>query len=41
MRVGHCTAERRADGKGANSNARIFQYMAKAPVKLVPGSDAA
>ena len=37
----HCTAERRADGKGANSNARIFQYMAKAPVKLVPGSDAA
>jgi nicotinamidase-related amidase len=37
----HCTAERRADGKGANSNARIFQYMAKAPVKLLPGSDAA
>jgi len=37
----HCTAERRADGKGANSNARIFQYMAKAPMKLVPGSDAA
>lgn len=37
----HCTAERRADGKGANSNARIFQYMAKAPTKLVPGSDAA
>ncbi|MCX5739036.1 MAG: cysteine hydrolase [Proteobacteria bacterium] len=37
----HCTAERRADGKGANSNARIFQYMAKAAVKLVPGSDAA
>ena len=37
----HCTAERRADGQGANSNARIFQYMAKAPVKLVPGSDAA
>jgi len=37
----HCTAERRADGQGANSNARIFQYMARAPVKLVPGSDAA
>lgn len=37
----HCTAERRADGKGANANARIFQYMAKAPVKLLPGSDAA
>jgi nicotinamidase-related amidase len=37
----HCTAERRADGFGANKNARIFQYMAKAPVKLLPGSDAA
>jgi nicotinamidase-related amidase len=37
----HCTAERRADGLGANTNARIFQYMARAPVKLVPGSDAA
>jgi len=37
----HCTAERRADGRGASSNARIFQYMAKAPVKLLPGSDAA
>jgi nicotinamidase-related amidase len=24
----HCTAERRADGLGANHNARIFQYMA-------------
>ena len=39
--VVHCTAERRADGQGANANARIFQYMAKAPVKLLPGSDAA
>ncbi len=37
----HCTAERRSDGKGANANARIFQYMAKAPVKLLPGSPAA
>ena len=37
----HCTAERRADGLGANRNARIFQYMARAPVKLLPGSDAA
>jgi nicotinamidase-related amidase len=37
----HCTAERRADGLGANRNARIFQYMAKAPVKLLPGSPAA
>ena len=37
----HCTAERRADGRGANANARIFQYMAKAPVTLLPGSPAA
>lgn len=37
----HCTAERRGDGRGANRNARIFQYMAKAPLPLLPGSDAA
>lgn len=37
----HCTAERRADGRGANTNARIFQYMARAEVKLLPGSAAA
>jgi biuret amidohydrolase len=37
----HCTAERRADGLGANANARIFQYMARAETKLLPGSDAA
>lgn len=37
----HCTAERRADGLGANANARLFQYSAKAEVKLTPGSDAA
>jgi len=37
----HCTAERRPDGLGANSNARIFQYMARAEVKLLPGSPAA
>jgi nicotinamidase-related amidase len=39
--VVHCTAERRADGRGANANARIFQYMARAPVTLLPGSPAA
>jgi len=39
--VVHCTALRRADGRGANHNARIFQYMAKAPTKLLPGSLAA
>ena len=37
----HCTAERRADGRGANRNARIFQYMARAETKLLPGSPAA
>jgi nicotinamidase-related amidase len=37
----HCVAEQRADGRGSNRNARIFQYMAKAPVRLLPGSDAA
>ena len=37
----HCTAERREDGRGANSNARIFQYMGRAEVKLLPGSPAA
>jgi nicotinamidase-related amidase len=37
----HCTAERRADGRGANRNARIFQYMARSEPKLHPGSEAA
>ena len=41
VRVIHCTAERRPDGRGANANARIFQYMARAAVKLHPGSPAA
>jgi nicotinamidase-related amidase len=40
-RVIHCTAERRADGLGANANARLFAYMAKSPVPLAPGSAAA
>jgi len=39
--VVHCTAVRRADGLGANTNARIFQYMARAEQTLVPGSAAA
>jgi nicotinamidase-related amidase len=40
VRVVHCTAERRPDGFGANRNARLFQYMAKAKTPLLPGSDA-
>jgi nicotinamidase-related amidase len=34
----HCTAEQRADGRGGNHNARIFQYMAKTPMRLVAGT---
>jgi nicotinamidase-related amidase len=41
MLVVHCTAERRPDGLGANHNARLFQYMARAERILAPGSDAA
>jgi len=37
----HCVAIRRDDGRGANSNARIFQYMAKSGNPLTPGSAAA
>jgi nicotinamidase-related amidase len=36
----HCVAHRRPDAKGANNNSRLFRYMAKAPVKLYPGSEA-
>jgi len=36
----HCIAERRADNKGMNKNARLFGYMAKAEPKLLPGSPA-
>jgi nicotinamidase-related amidase len=34
-------AAQRADGRGGNTNARIFQYMAKTSMRLVEGSDAA
>jgi nicotinamidase-related amidase len=37
----HCVAEQRRDGRGGNTNARIFQYMAKTPVRLIQGSEAA
>ena len=39
--VVHCVAEQRLDGRGGNHNARIFQYMAKTPMRLVQGSEAA
>jgi nicotinamidase-related amidase len=38
--VFHCTAETRADGRGANKNARLFLGVNKAPVRLSPGSAA-
>ncbi|MGH0037356.1 MAG: cysteine hydrolase [Myxococcota bacterium] len=37
----HCLAERRPDGRGANTNARLFGYMAKSANPLHPGSEAA
>jgi nicotinamidase-related amidase len=38
VQVVHCTAYRRADGKGANHNARLFMGVRKSPVSLLPGS---
>ncbi len=37
----HTTAQRRIDGWGANTNARLFTAMARSPVQLTPGSEAA
>jgi nicotinamidase-related amidase len=39
--VVHCVAARRADGKGSNTNARLFAGVKKSPVALLPGSDEA
>jgi biuret amidohydrolase len=38
VQVIHCTAYRRADGKGANNNARLFGAVKRSPVTLLPGS---
>lgn len=38
--VVHCVAARRPDGKGSNTNARLFLGVRKAPVSLAPGSEA-
>lgn len=38
--VVHCTAETRADGLGANRNARLFMGVKKSPVPLTPGTPA-
>jgi nicotinamidase-related amidase len=38
VQVVHCTAYRRADGKGANANARLFMGVRKSQVALLPGT---
>jgi nicotinamidase-related amidase len=38
VQVVHCTAYRRADGKGANHNARLFLGVRRSPVALLPGT---
>jgi nicotinamidase-related amidase len=40
VQVVHCTAYRRADGKGANTNARLFGGVRKSAVALLPGTPA-
>jgi nicotinamidase-related amidase len=40
VEIVHGTFERRPDGKGANTNARLFGAVAKAEVKLLPGTPA-
>jgi nicotinamidase-related amidase len=41
VQVIHCLAERRLDGRGANHNARLFQYMGRSEFALLQGTDAA
>lgn len=36
--VVHGTFERRADGRGANTNSRLFMAVLKSPVALLPGT---
>lgn len=40
VQVVHCVANRRADGRGSNENARLFKGILKTPVRLLPGSAA-
>lgn len=40
VQVVHCTAYRRADGRGANTNARLFLGVRRSPVPLLPGTEA-
>jgi len=41
VQVVHCTAENRADFRGANHNGRLFASIRRSPVQLLPGSSAA
>lgn len=38
VHVVHATAERRVDGLGSNTNARLFNAVRKSPVTLAPGT---
>lgn len=38
VQVVHATVYRRADGKGANRNARLFGGVKRSPVQLLPGT---
>ncbi|MEU5025820.1 isochorismatase family protein [Streptomyces milbemycinicus] len=40
VQVLHAVAERRADGRGANRNARLFRAAERLPVRQLTGSDA-
>ena len=41
VQVVHCLVQRRADGRGANDNCRLFQAGRKFPVDMSPGSPGA
>ena len=41
VQVVHCVAHRRPDGKGSNTNARLFKGVLKSDVRLHPGTPAA
>lgn len=38
VQVVHCLAARRPDGRGSNTNAKLFMAVRKSPVELRPGS---
>lgn len=40
VQVIHAVGERRGDGRGSNTNARLFLGVRKSPVALLPGSEA-